>query len=108
MHDGPLFDVRNKAWARSDRAQTALWWAHSEERGVLAQLWVVLGSRAQGRVSGSRAQRKAQLAKALRVFAAHSAHTRRAEARAQAAERVFLAADEAALTDWNTRRGWKV
>ena len=107
MMEGPLFDVRNKAWARSDRAQTALWWARSEERGMLAHFWVVLGSRAQGRVRGSRAQRKARLARALRLVEAHAAHTRRAEARALAAERVFLAADEAALTDWNIRRGWK-
>ena len=105
MMEGPLFDIRNKAWARSDRAQTALWWAQSEERGVLAQLWVVLGRRVGGRLSGSRAERKAQLAKALRVCATHSAHTRRAELRAKLATNVFLAAEHAALTDWNTRRG---
>ena len=108
MMEGPLFDIRNKAWARSDRAQTALWWAQSEERGVLAQLWVVLGRRAQGRVRGSRALRSARLARAIRLVEAHAARRVRAEARAQAAERVFLAADEAALTDWNTRGGCKV
>ena len=107
MQEGPLFDIKNAKWNISDRAQTAWCTAFSAERESRLRLFKVEGDRLGRRAPGSRTARKTRLANALRALATAEASTRRTEARWRAANADFLAAQSAALADWNTRRGWK-
>jgi hypothetical protein len=106
MQDGPLFDIRNKLWTVADRAQTAWCEAFTAEREARKRLFDVEGERRR-RAPGSRRLRVARLAAARRDMSIAEAQIRRTEAVWKAANAAFLAADSAALTDWNTRRGWK-
>jgi hypothetical protein len=102
--EGPLFSIRNKMWTKMQRLQTAHCWAKFACSRTLHNLSAIDNERSAHRARGSRAARKARLSAARAAYnTAHRQH-RASEARFVAANRAFLAAEEAALIDWNARR----